>query len=217
MLSQLKEPVNGLTHLVGFFLAVVGLCLLLVSAYESGTQWHVVSFAIFGTSLMLMYASSATYHLLHLSEKNTRLLKQIDHITIFLLIAGTYTPVCLIPLRGVWGWTLLGIVWGMALLGFFVKLFWIHAPRWVSTLIYLFMGWVCIIAIYPMTQRMPIAAFLWLAAGGLFYSVGAVIYGMKRPDPFPEVFGFHEIWHLFVMAGSFCHYWMMYAYIAYLG
>ena len=217
MISKLKEPVNGLTHLAGLFLAIAGFCLLLIAAAEYGTKWHLIAFAVFGTSLILMYTSSSLYHLLPLSERGTRMLKRVDHMMIFILIAGTYTPICLVPLRGVWGWTLFGIVWGMAVLGFVIKLFWIHAPRWFSTAIYLAMGWVCVLAIYPMVEKLPIGALAWLAAGGLIYSVGAIIYGAKWPDPFPKVFGFHEIWHLFVLGGSFCHFWLMYSYVTYIG
>jgi hemolysin III len=136
---------------------------------------------------------------------------------IFVLIAGTYTPICLVPLRGAWGWSLFGIVWGMALVGLVLKLFWIQAPRWLSTSIYLLMGWICVIAIYPIVQTVPTGGVIWLAMGGLFYSIGAIIYGIKWPDPFPRVFGFHAIWHLFVLGGSFCHFWMIYSYVTYIG
>jgi len=128
---------------------------------------------------------------------------------IFILIAGTYTPVCLIPLRGGWGWSLFGIVWGFAIAGVFIKLYWMNAPRWLYTGIYLVMGWMVIVAIYPLIKVLPTGALAWLAAGGLFYTVGAVIYAIKRPNLVPGVFGFHEIWHLFVMAGSFSHWWVM--------
>ncbi len=217
MPSKHKEPVNGWIHFAGLFLAIAGFCLLVIAAAEYGTHWHIIAFAVFGTSLILLYASSSMYHLVPLSDKGTQRLKRIDHMMIFILIAGTYTPITLIPLRGVWGWTLFGIVWGMAISGCLIKLFWIHAPRWLSTSIYLLMGWVCVVAIYPMTKTLPMGAIMWLAAGGLAYTIGAIIYATKWPNPFPRVFGFHEIWHLLVIGGSFCHFWLMYSYVTYIG
>lgn len=132
---------------------------------------------------------------------------------IFLMIAGTYTPFCLVPLRGAWGWSIFGVVWGLAAAGVFFKILWITAPRWFSTIIYLLMGWVCIVAIYPIVQTVPLGGVIWLASGGMLYSVGAVIYGMKKPNPWPGIFGFHEIWHFFVLGGSFCHFMAILLYI----
>lgn len=128
---------------------------------------------------------------------------------IFVLIAGTYTPICLIPLRGVWGWSLLAIIWTIAVGGIILKICWIDAPRWLSTAIYLVMGWLCLIAVYPLLTRMSHAAFFWLAAGGVFYTVGGIIYGRKRTWLSGCRLGFHEIFHIFVMLGSACHYVMM--------
>ena len=211
--SKLREPVSGLTHLAGFLLSVAALVLLITYAAMQGTPWHIVAFAIFGTSLILLYGASSLYHLLPLSPRGINILRRLDHIMIFVLIAGTYTPVCLVPLRGAWGWSLFGVIWGIAISGIFLSLYWINAPRWLSTLIYLIMGWLIIIAFYPLVQTIPIGGVVWFVLGGLFYSAGAIIYGLKRPNPFPGVFGFHEIWHLFVMAGSFCHFWAMLRYV----
>ncbi len=176
-------------------------------------MYHVVSFAVYGVSMVLLYTASAVYHLVISGEKVTRVLKTLDHVMIYLLIAGTYTPYCLVPLRGPWGWSILGVVWGLAIFGIFFKLFFLKAPRWVSTGIYLVMGWVCIVALYPMFKTIPAGGMFYLALGGIFYSIGAVIYARKKPDPFPGVFGFHEIWHLFVLAGSISHFISIYRYI----
>lgn len=216
MFSRLKNPISGLTHLAGVFLAVAGLCVMLVSAVRYGSAWHVVSFAIFGASLILLYTSSSLYHLLSLSERGVHILRRIDHIMIFVLIAGSYTPFCLVPLRGAWGWSLFGTVWGIALVGLMLKIFWLEAPRWFSVSTYLLMGWVCVVAIYPLIVNIPIGGIIWLALGGIIYSMGALIYSFKWPNPFPKVFGFHEIWHLFVLGGSFCHFWAVYSYITHI-
>jgi hemolysin III len=178
--------------------------------------WHVVSFAVFGATLVFMYTASFLYHGLKLSPKTLAIFRRIDHIMIFLVIAGSYTPLCLVPLRGPWGWSLFGTIWGVALAGIVLKLFWMNLPRWISTLIYLGMGWLCVVAVYPLTQILDPAPLAWLALGGLFYSIGAVVYTFKKPDPFPTVFGFHEIWHICVLLGSACHVWLVLGYLTYL-
>jgi hemolysin III len=208
-----RDPVSGLTHFAGFLFSLAALVLLVTHAANKGTTWHIVSFAIFGTSLILLYGASSMYHLLPLSPRGITILRRIDHSMIFVLIAGTYTPVCLIPLRGVWGWSLFGIVWSLAIAGIFQALFWIHAPRWFSTLLYLIMGWIVIVAFYPLVQSISFIGIVWFVLGGLWYTGGALIYALKRPNPVPGIFGFHEIWHLFVMAGSFCHFWAVYWYV----
>ncbi len=215
--SSLKDPISGLTHLIGVILSVIGLILLVYRAAVAGKPWHVVTFAIFGASMILLYTASTLYHWLPLSEAGTRILRKLDHVMIFILIAGTYTPICLVPLRGPWGWSLFGCIWGLALSGIGFKLIWFKAPRWVSTALYMAMGWLVIVAVWPLVQVLRVGGLLWLLAGGLFYTVGAVIYGLKKPDPWPGVFGFHEIFHLFVLLGSFCHFWLMFGYIAVIG
>lgn len=202
--------------MVGAFLSVGALGVLTAFAAVFGDAWHIVSFSIFGFTMFLMYTSSSLYHLLPLREDALRLFRKIDHIMIFLFIAGTYTPICLVGLRGPWGWTLFGIVWGLALVGIFLKVFWLHAPRFLSTAIYVLLGWMAMIAFYPLTQVLSGSAMSWLLAGGISYSVGAVIYAVKKPDPFPGLFGFHEIWHLCVMGGSFCHFWLILRHVLYL-
>lgn len=212
-MSQLREPVSGLTHLAGFFAAIAGLVLLLVLSSRGGGGWHVLSFTVYGGSLVALYLSSSLYHLLPLSEAGVRFMKRLDHISIFLLIAGSYTPFCLVALRGAWGWSLFGVAWGLAALGILFKLFWLYAPRWVVTGLYLGMGWVVVIAIVPLAHALNAGGLFWLFAGGFFYSSGAVTYALKRPDPWPGRFGFHEIWHLFVLAGSGAHFWAMLKYV----
>ncbi len=213
---RIREPVNAITHFAGALASVVGLILLIVFSSLKADAWHIVSFSIFGASLVMMYASSTLYHALRLSEKGILWMRRIDHIMIFIVIAGTYTPLCLVPLRGAWGWTIFGIVWAMAVIGMVLKIFSMNIPRWISTGIYLVMGWMCLVAVYPLVMTLNIACLLWLAIGGLFYTIGAIIYALKKPDPFPGVFGFHEIWHLFVLAGSFCHFWVVFRFIMYM-
>jgi hemolysin III len=211
-----REPVNALSHMAGSLASIAGLTLMVVMAAIHADVWHVVSFAVFGTTLVFMYTTSFLYHGLNLSAKTLDLLRRIDHIMIFLVIAGSYTPLCLVPLRGPWGWSLFGTIWGVALAGIVLKLFWMNLPRWISTLIYLGMGWLCVVAVYPLTQILDPAPLAWLALGGLFYSIGAVVYTFKKPDPFPTVFGFHEIWHICVLLGSACHVWLVLGYLTYL-
>ena len=208
----LREPFNALSHMAGAIASIVGLTLLVVFAAIKADVWHVVSFAIFGGTLVLMYTSSCLYHGLRLSEKGIAVMQKIDHITIFMLIAGTYTPFCLVPLRGPWGWSLLITAWSIALAGIFLKLFCFNVPRWISTGIYLVMGWIVLAAVYPLVMALNLSSLIWLGLGGLFYSSGAVIYGLKRPDPWPDTFGFHGIWHLFVLSGSFCHFWAVFCF-----
>lgn len=217
MLKYLRDPMNGLTHFVGFLLAIIGLFFLLGKVYHPTSLPHLVTFSIFGIGMIMLFLASTLYHWLPLSEGGVRRLRRLDHCMIFLYIAATYTPICVIALKGGWGWSLLGCVWAMAFGGIFLKFFWLGAPRWLSTSIYLGMGWLVVVGIWPLVQALQTGALLWLVAGGLAYSVGAVIYALKKPDPWPGILGFHEIFHLFVMLGSFCHFWVMYEYISLLG
>ncbi len=216
MSMRIKDPVSGFSHLAGALLSAVGLYYLVRYAVINGTVWHIVSFSIFGASLILLYTASTVYHLSVVSERGSMILRKIDHMMIYVLIAGTYTPVCLIPLRGSWGWSLLISIWGIAMAGIVLKVLWFNAPRWLYTLFYLIMGWLIVIAFVPLAKTMPTEAIMWLVAGGLLYSIGAVIYGTKWPRLKSKVFGFHEVFHIFVMYGSFCHFWMMFRYILYL-
>ena len=207
---KLREPLNGLTHFIGIFLAVIGLTLLL--RRNALTIYHLVSFSIFGGAMILLYTGSTLYHWLPLSGKKLEIFRKIDHIMIFVFIAATYSPVCLVTLRGSWGWSIFGSVWGLAVGGFFLKIFWLKAPRWLSTLIYLFMGWLIIVGLWPLSKLMSTAGLLWMLAGGIFYSIGAVIYILKKPN-LTKYIGFHEIFHILIMLGSFSHFWLIYRYV----
>jgi len=211
-----REPVNAISHGAAAVGAVVALTLMVVFAALKAEVWHVVSFSIFGATLILMYTASFLYHGLKLSEKTLAVFRQVDHIMIFMVIAGSYTPLCLVPLRGPWGWGLFGTVWGIAVAGVFLKIFFMGAPRWISTCIYLAMGWLCVIAIYPLVTTLAPMALFWLALGGVFYSVGAIIYAMKQPNLLSGVLGFHEIWHCFVILGSASHFWLSFKYLMYI-
>lgn len=207
---RIKEPVSCLTHLGGAIAALICTVALIYTAVPRGVP-YVVSFTVFGVAMILLYTSSALYHMLRVSKRVSRILQRIDHTMIFSFIAGTYTPACLIALRGVWGWVILVTVWGMAAAGLFMKLFWLTAPRLLSTLVYLIMGWVAVVAIVPLFKALSTAAFILLLLGGVSYTIGAVIYALKRPKLFPRYFGFHEVFHIFVLLGSTFHVIFMFA------
>ncbi len=210
---RIKEPVNALTHFLGFLLSIPILIIFLKKASEEASIVSVIAFLIFGISLLLLYGASTIYHTLRISEKGTAFLRRVDHMMIFVLIAGTYTPVCLIPLRGKWGWTLLICVWTFAIAGILLKIFWLNAPRWFSTLLYVVMGWLVLIAFVPLEKAIPISGIVLLAAGGIVYTIGAVIYAVKWSKLKLKYFGFHEIFHLFVMGGSALHILFMFQYV----
>jgi hemolysin III len=212
--NRFREPVNGLTHLVGGLLASVGLGVLLATAARAGRADQLVAFGIFGFSLIALYTASALYHLLPLSPAGVARMRRVDHMSIFVLIAGTYTPFCLLALDGGWRVGLLGLIWGLALCGILLKLLWMDAPRWLSVALYLGMGWVAVIAAPALFRAVPAGGMAWVLAGAVVYSAGALIYGLRRPNPIPGVFGFHELWHLFVVAGSACHFWAVLGYVA---
>lgn len=221
-MKNIKDPVSGFTHLVGAVASVAGLVVLIVMAALNSNEkgWDIVSFSIFGTALILLYTFSSLYHLLNVGETATRVLRKFDHIMIYVLIAATYTPICLGPLRGGWGWSIFGVVWGLAVVGIVLTAVWIKAPRWLTTGIYLAMGWTVIIAIYPIVTIFnnlgALSSLWWLLAGGIFYTIGAVIYGLKWPPLKNKYFGFHEIFHIFVMLGSMCQYWFILNYVLYI-
>jgi len=217
MIIKVRDPFSGLSHLMGAVLAIVALILLVYNAAYYAKIRHVISFAIFGASLILLYTASALYHLLPLSQKGVRLLRRIDHMMIFVLIAGTYTPICLIPLRGAWGYSLLIGVWLVAIIGILFKIFKLETQRWLSTSIYLVMGWLIAIALWPLAKTISVEGVAWMMLGGIFYTVGALLYGAKwPPNIIPGWLGFHEIFHLFIITGSFCHFWLMMKYIMYV-
>lgn len=201
---KIKDPVSGFSHLFGAIASTVGLVFLIIYASLFGEgAWDIVSFTIFGVGLILLYTFSSLYHLLNLGEKGTRVFRKFDHIMIYVLIAATYTPICLGPLRGGWGWSIFGVVWGLAVIGTFLTIFWINAPRWLTTSIYLAMGWTVIVAAYPMitifSSLNALPSLLWLLAGGIFYTIGGVLYGLKWPHFKNKYFGFHELFHIFIL------------------
>jgi hemolysin III len=213
-----REPVNGLTHILGAVLSVVGLVVLLVIAVQNGSTRQIVAFSIFGASLVSMYCASAFYHSLKVSPRAVAHFRRIDHMMIYILIAGTYTPVCLVLLRGRLGFWLLVAVWSLAAMGVFQTVVWMRAPEWLATALYIGMGWIAVFLVRPLLAAAPPGFLIWLLAGGIIYTLGAVVYATKWPrastGATPRLFGSHEIWHLCVMGGSFAHYWAMLAYIA---
>ena len=208
---RIREPINAWSHLVGLVLAAGGTIALLRMARGHA---QVVAFAVYGGSLILLYAASTIYHTLPLPEHRLRPLRTLDHIAIYFLIAGTYTPLALITLHGALGWSLLAVAWAIALAGIPFKILWLDAPVWLSTAIYLGMGYMALLAAAPLAQAVSPAGLAWLLAGGVAYTVGAVIFAMERPNPMPGVFGHHEIWHLLVLAGSGCHFAFMLFHVA---
>jgi hemolysin III len=207
---RIREPVNGLSHLLGLVLAAAGTLFLLGVARRPE---QLTAFSIYGSTLILLYAASTLYHTLPLSERPLRALRTVDHIAIYFLIAGTYTPIALLTLNSRLGWTLLAIVWLIAAAGIPFKLYFLDAPVWLSTATYLVMGYLALVAVIPLVRAVSLSGLLWLAAGGFAYTVGAVIYSRQRPDPFPGLFGHHEIWHLLVLVGSACHFAFMVYYV----
>ena len=216
MRVSIREPVNGLTHLAGAILSVVGLVVLLMIAIDNGSVRQLVAFSIFGTSLVAMYCASAFYHSLKLSERGVAHMRRIDHMMIYVLIAGTYTPICLVLLRGRLGLGLLIAVWSLAAIGVVQTVAWMTAPDWLSTALYIGMGWLALVVIRPLLAAAPLGFFYWILAGGIIYTGGALIRAARWPrvrkGKLPRLFGSHEIWHLCVMGGSFAHYWAILAY-----
>jgi hemolysin III len=210
-MNKFREPVSGLTHLAAALTAALGLVILLVVG--KGQVTKEISFMIYGVCLIVMFSASAIYHLVFKGARVTGILRKVDHSAIYLLIAGTYTPICLSFFDGFWRWGMLSIIWAMAFIGVVVKVFVINAPRWVTTGIYLIMGWFSVIAVSEIYRTMPSGAIFWLVVGGIFFTIGAVIYVIKKPNPRPGIFGFHEIWHIFVILGCLSHYILVAAYV----
>jgi len=208
---RIREPVNAGTHLLGLLLAAAGTVALLRLAHGSS---QVVAFGVYGASLILLYGASTLYHSLLLPEPRLRTLRTLDHIAIYFLIAGTYTPVALVTLRGPWGWALLAAAWTVAAAGIPFKIWFLDAPVWLSTAIYLGMGYMALLALAPLAAVVSISGLAWLVGGGMAYTAGAVIFARQRPDPFPGIFGHHEIWHLLVLVGSACHFAFMLFHVA---
>lgn len=210
------RPWSAVTHGVGAVLAVVGTVLLSVrSALRQLGPWA-SAFSIYGASMILLYTASTLYHCLNTSVRGRLALRKWDHCSIYLLIAGTYTPLCLMPLRtvGAWGWTLFGVIWGLAIAGIVMTMFWVNSPRWVTSGVYLFMGWLAVIALYPLWTVLGGAGLFWLLLGGVLYTVGGVSYALKWPGRDNPRFGCHEIFHVFILLGSIAHFMLMYHVVA---
>ena len=215
MNTDKKELVSAYTHLAGAVLAVIGFILMIIKALNIGKLEVEISILVFGLSLILLYLMSTTYHMVDPSYiKEKKILRKLDHIMIFVLIAGTYTPICLINLKDMLiGNVLLIVVWAVALIGLFIKLFWINAPRWIATSLYILMGWTVIFVIKPVVANLNGGAIFWLLCGGISYTLGGIIYGLKKPNLTFKNFGFHELFHIFILLGSACHFIMVYFYI----
>ena len=212
---HIKEPGSAITHFIGMVMAIFASIPLLIRAAAQPDRIYILSMTVYAASLILLYAASTTYHTFDISEKTNTVLKKIDHMMISVLIAGSYTPVCLLVLKGRTGIILLSIVWGIAIAGILIKAFWVYCPKWVSSVLYIGMGWTCVLAFTQLLDSLSPGAFGWLLAGGIIYTMGGVIYALKLPlfNSRHKNFGSHEIFHLFVMAGSACHFVVMYAYL----
>jgi hemolysin III len=211
---KIKDPVSGFMHVFGAALSIAGSVLLLSRVFEAGgSAFHFVGFSVFGAGLVLLYSASSMYHLLNLKPRTMLVFRKIDHMMIFVLIAATYTPICLVPLNGPWGWWLFAAVWASAVTGIVMKAVFFNAPRWLNTLSYVLLGGACVTCIYPITRTIPPGGLLFLLAGCVFYSAGAVIYATRWPARNARYFGFHEIFHIFILLGSLCHFLMMYVYL----
>ncbi len=204
--SPEEEKINIISHAIGFVLSIIALVFLVTYAVLYGNVWHIVSFSIFGASLIILYAASVLYHIAKEPGIRNRL-KIIDHASIYVLIAGTYTPFALVTLNGTTGWIMFGISWGLALTGIILKLFFAGEYNLISTIMYVLMGWIIIFAIKPLIDNLPLDGLLWLFAGGISYTIGAILYSIKK------IKFNHAIFHIFVLIGSFCHFTAVFFYV----
>jgi hemolysin III len=201
------ERFNSISHLIGAVAALAGLIVVVVIAAQQGDLWKIISFSVYGTTLFLLYTISTLYHSLRGRAK--QIFRKLDHLSIYLLIAGTYTPFTLVTLRGVWGWWLFGVIWGLAVVGMALEALPQKGNRVLSVAVYILMGWLVVVALKPLLEALPFAGFIWLLLGGLFYTGGIVFYLFDE-----QVRHFHGIWHLFVLAGSVSHYLTILLYVA---
>ena len=216
MQITIREPGSAITHFIGMMLAIVAATPLMVKAAVRSDNIACLALAIFIGSMVALYGASAIYHSINVKDGILKVFRKLDHMMIFVLIAGSYTPVCLVILDTKSGYTLLAVVWSIAIIGMIAKACWITCPKWFSSTIYISMGWVCLSVFGSLWNTLSRGAFLWLLAGGIIYTVGGVIYALKLPifNSRHRYFGSHEIFHLFVMGGSFCHFMFMYLYVA---
>ena len=204
MFRKLREPVNGLTHFFAALAAIPGTIGLVILGRSNATTE--MALTAYGVSLILLFAASAAYHMAKPGPRGLAILRQLDHSAIYLLIAGTYTPFCILMFSGFWKWGLFAIIWSLATMGIVVKIFIMRAPRWLTAGVYVVMGWLCIGAIGEMLRVLPAGALAWLIIGGVIYTLGAVVYITRQLDFFPGKFGFHEVWHIFVILGAAAHF-----------
>ena len=211
-----KDPGSAITHFIGMLMALFAATPLLIKAHRQPDPICTISLAIFIISMFLLYTASTLYHTFDLSENANRLLKKFDHMMIFVMIAGSYTPICLVVLGGKLGLSLFLLIWCIALAGIILKAFWVTCPKWFSSIIYIAMGWTCVLAFAPIVNALPPKAFGLLLAGGIIYTIGGIIYTLKLPlfNSRHKYFGTHEIFHLFVLGGSICHFILMYNFVA---
>jgi hemolysin III len=212
MFKKLREPVSGLTHLGAAIAAAIGLIILLVIGW--GNLGKTISLTIYGISLILLFTASAIYHMVKARPSILNNLRKLDHSAIYILIAGTYTPFCFNLFSGFWQWGMLILVWSLTFIGVAVKLLWINAPRWLYTGVYIAMGWLALLGGKDLLTTLPVGAIVWLLVGGITFTVGAVIYATKTFNFLPGIFGFHEVWHIFVIIGALAHFIGILVYIA---
>ncbi len=211
---RLRDPASALTHFIAFFVTAGGIVPLLMKASSYGAKYF-VSMLIFGLTMMLLYLASATYHSVILSAPTIKIFRKLDHSAIFVFIAGSYTPICLLVLEPKLGIPMLIAIWSITVIGILIKFLWITCPKWFSSVIYIAMGWLCVFCMKPLVNDITPKAFFWLLSGGIIYTIGGIIYALKLPvfNAKHKFFGTHEIFHVFVMLGSVCHYILMYQYI----
>lgn len=212
MKFKLKDPGSAITHGIAAILVFIAALPLLIKAAREPDYLHLIALAVFALSMALLYMASTIYHSLDINENVNRRLRKVDHMMIFVMIAGSYTPICLITLQGTSGKILCALVWSVAIIGIIIKACWITCPKWFSSVIYIGMGWLCVLAFGQIFHALSRPAFGWLLAGGIIYTVGGIIYALKVPifDARHKNFGSHEIFHLFVMGGSACHFVTMF-------
>lgn len=214
MAKYAREPINGLTHLGGAIISFIGLLALVIkTTLNKPSIVNIGAVIIFGISLILLYSASATYHLVIASDKVIAFLRKIDHSMIFILIAGSYAPYCLIGLGGVSGWAMFIVIATIGVCGVLFKMIWFKCPRWISTAIYIGMGWMAIFVVVPLYKAIPFEGLFLLALGGVLYTIGAIIYGLKPKSLKLKHLGFHEIFHIFILLGSLCHFISVYQYV----
>jgi hemolysin III len=213
ILGRLRDPISCLSHFIGAVLSIIGMAILIFQSFSPFKPLHFVSYFAFGAGMISLYSASALYHWTQSNEQDVDYYRRIDQMMIFIGIAGGYTPLCLIPLKGVLGWSLCLIVWIVAIIGVYRKYIGFDEPQWVTTMVYLGMGWLMLMALYPLFLTLKAWAVFWLFFGGCLYTIGAIIDVVEKPDPWPKLLGYHEIFHILVLMGSACHFWLMYKYI----